>query len=156
LDSARFPRLPAQMAAEAADTTTVPEVLAEAVARGHWPLPEDEWPAAAAGEQRQGSAPLAPSTPPAATAPLLPRLVERECARLRPRLLRAPRGLVELPVPYRRAGMFSLLAALRLLSEVEEAGAGLLTAAPHLSTPVRIGLLVRARWFGRFSRTRPV
>ena len=42
----------------------------------------------------------------------------------------------------------SLLAALRLISEIEEAGAGVLTAPPHLSPATRVGLLARARWFG--------
>lgn len=95
--------------------------LGEAMAGGRCPPPEDAGVAAA---------------------------VERECARLRPRLLRAPRGLVELPAVYRRAGVFALLAALRLLSEIEGAGEDLLTAAPHLGTATRVGLLVRARWFG--------
>jgi hypothetical protein len=74
--------------------------------------------------------------------------IGRECARLRPRLLRAPRGLVELPTAYRRAGVFALLAALRLLSEIEELGPRLVAAPPHLGMTTRIGLLARARWFG--------
>jgi phytoene/squalene synthetase len=100
--------------------------LGAALARGRCPLPEDE---GLAGEA-------------------LAATVERECARLRPPLLRAPRGLVELPTAYRRAGVFSLLAALRLLSEIEESGAALITAPPRLSPATRIGLLLRARWFG--------
>jgi phytoene/squalene synthetase len=102
--------------------------LGAALARGRCPLPEDD------GEDLLGEA--------------LGAAIQRECARLRPRLLRAPRGLVDLPAAYRRAGVFSLLAALRLLSEIEEAGAGVLTAPPHLSPATRIGLLARARWFG--------
>jgi phytoene/squalene synthetase len=103
--------------------------LGESVARGHCPLPGDE--------------PLAPLEPAALGA-----AVESECARLRPALLRAPRGLVELPAAYRRAGVFALLVALRLLSEIEEAGAGVLGAPPHLGPATRVGLLARARWFG--------
>lgn len=116
--------------------------LGAAMAGGRCPLPEDEWPHQAAPAAR------AVAAAPAAAPPALIAAVQRECARLRPRLLRAPRGLVELPAAYRRAGVFALLAALRLLSDVEEAGAGLLAAAPHLGTATRIGLLVRARWFG--------
>jgi phytoene/squalene synthetase len=108
--------------------------LGAALARGRCPLPADE------GESLVDEA--------------LGEAVQRECARLRPWLLRAPRGLVELPVPYRRAGVFSLLAALRLLSDVEEAGARLLAAPPHLPPATRILLLARARWFGlRFGMT---
>ena len=102
--------------------------LGATLARGRCPLPADE------------GQPLA--------AEALGEAVQRECARLRPWLLRAPRGLVELPVAYRRAGVFSLLAALRLLSEIEEAGARVLSAPPHLPPATRIGLLARARWFG--------
>jgi phytoene/squalene synthetase len=102
--------------------------LGAALARGRCPVPEDEGLDVMAAD--------------------LGAAVQRECARLRPRLLRAPRGLIELPTAYRRAGVFSLLAALRLLSEIEEAGAGILGAPPHLSPAIRIGLLARARWFG--------
>jgi phytoene/squalene synthetase len=98
--------------------------LGASLARGRCPLPE--------GEGLDG--------------PVLTAAVERECARLRPRLLRGPRGLVELPAAYRRAGAFALLAGLRLLSLVEEAGPGLLAAPPRLSAATRIGLLARARW----------
>jgi hypothetical protein len=104
--------------------------LGPATARGRSPLPAEE-----DRESRK------------AAAADLGAAVARECARLRPRLLRAPRGLVELPAVYRRAGVFSLLAALRLLSEIEEAGARLLTVVPHLSATIRVGLLARARWF---------
>jgi phytoene/squalene synthetase len=102
--------------------------LGAARARGRCPLPADE-------EQ-----PLVGEA--------LGEAVQRECARLRPWLLRAPRGLVELPVPYRRAGVFSLLAALRLLSDIEEAGARVLSAPPHLPPATRVGMLAQARWFG--------
>lgn len=102
--------------------------LGAAMARGRCPLPADE------GETLVGEA--------------LGEAVQRECARLRPWLLRAARGLVELPVPYRRAGVFSLLAALRLLSDIEEAGAQVLSAPPRLPPATRLLLLGRARWFG--------
>jgi phytoene/squalene synthetase len=71
----------------------------------------------------------------------------RECGRLRSRLLSAPRGLVELPPRYRRAAVFSLLAAVRLLSRIEDGDAGLLLAPPRLGLASRLGLLVQARWF---------
>jgi phytoene/squalene synthetase len=102
--------------------------LGAALARGECLLPADE------GQLLAGEA--------------LGEAVKRECARLRPWLLRAPRGLLELPTAYRRAGVFSLLAALRLLSEIEEAGARVMSAPPHLPAATRIGLLARARWLG--------
>ena len=73
----------------------------------------------------------------------------RECRRLRSRLLRAPRGLVDLPRGYRHAAVFSLLAALRLLTEIEDPQTSFLAAPPHLGISSRIGLLLRARWVGR-------
>lgn len=73
----------------------------------------------------------------------------RECQRLRPRLLRAPRGLGDLSQGYRRAAVFSLLAALRLLTEIEDPAADLLKAPPRLGLGTRIGFLLRARWVGR-------
>jgi phytoene/squalene synthetase len=73
--------------------------------------------------------------------------VLRECARLRPRLLRAPRGLVEIPPGHRRAAIFCLLASLRLLTGIEDSGTALLTAPPQLGLFARLGLLTRARWF---------
>jgi hypothetical protein len=106
------------------------------------------------GLQRLGAATEPPHCPlPAATQRalvaeprrLLPE-VRQECARLRPRLLRAPRGLVELPAPYRRAGAFCLHVALRLLSELEEKGPAP-AARRRLGTLTRVTLLVRARWF---------
>jgi len=73
----------------------------------------------------------------------------RECQRLRSRLLRAPRGLAGLPQGYRRAAVFSLLAALRLLTEIEDEDRDLLKAPPRLGVGSRIGFLLRARWVGR-------
>src|SRR3954447_1074538 len=73
----------------------------------------------------------------------------RECPRIRSRLLRAPRGLVGLPHGYRRAAVFSLLAALRLLTEIEAPETDLLKAPPRLPLNSRIGFLLRARWVGR-------
>lgn len=73
----------------------------------------------------------------------------RECERLRPRLLRASRGLVDLPQGYRRAAVFSLLAALRLLTEIEDKDRDVLAAPPRLGVGSRIGFLLRARWVGR-------
>jgi hypothetical protein len=73
----------------------------------------------------------------------------RECRRLRTRLLRTPRGLADLPQGYRRAAVFSLLAALRLLTEIEDADRSLLAEPPRLGLGSRIGFLLRARWVGR-------
>lgn len=73
--------------------------------------------------------------------------VKRECERLRTRLLRAPRGLVELPSGYRRAAVFCLLASLRLLTGIEDSDAELLKNPPQLGVLSRLGLLTRARWF---------
>lgn len=70
--------------------------------------------------------------------------VHRECARLRRRLLRAPRGLVELPPGYRRAAVFCLLASLRLLTGLEEGGLEVLEKPPQLGVFARLGLLARA------------
>lgn len=78
------------------------------------------------------------------------RLVEaahRECARLRPRLLRAPRGLIDLPAGYRRGAVFCLLAALHLLAGIEESDEALLKEPPQLGVLARLGLLARARFF---------
>lgn len=72
---------------------------------------------------------------------------QRECLRLRPRLLRAPRGLLDLPAGYRRAAVFCLLASLRLLTQIEDGDAGLLATPPQLGVMSRLGLLARARWF---------
>jgi phytoene/squalene synthetase len=73
----------------------------------------------------------------------------RECPRIRSRLLRAPRGLAGLPSGYRRAAVFSLLAALSLLTEIEDPEVDLLKAPPRLRLGSRLGLLLRARWVGR-------
>ncbi|HYU32378.1 MAG TPA: hypothetical protein VEW48_09455 [Thermoanaerobaculia bacterium] len=80
--------------------------------------------------------------------------VHRECARLRPRLSSAPRGLVELPPGYRRAAVFCLLAALRLLAALEDGGPEILETPPQLGVLARIGLLARARWLSGKGRTR--
>ncbi|MEA2563201.1 MAG: Squalene/phytoene synthase [Acidobacteriota bacterium] len=72
---------------------------------------------------------------------------QRECLRLRPRLLRSPRGLLDLPAGYRRAAVFCLLASLRLLTQIEDGDAGLLQTPPQLGVMSRLGLLARARWF---------
>jgi phytoene/squalene synthetase len=71
-----------------------------------------------------------------------------ECERLRGRLLKAPRGLADLPAGYRRAAVFALLGALRLLTEIEDSSRDLLASPPRLGVASRLGFLVRARWFG--------
>lgn len=72
---------------------------------------------------------------------------KRECGRLRPRLLRAPRGLLDLPSGYRHAAVFCLLAALHLLTKIEQSGEELLRTPPQIGIVTRLGLLARARWF---------
>jgi phytoene/squalene synthetase len=73
--------------------------------------------------------------------------VHRECARLRSRLLRSPRGLLELPRGYRRLAVYSLLAALRLLSDIEMRDEATVLATPRrLGLATRLGFLLRARW----------
>lgn len=108
--------------------------LGEEVGSGRCPLPASEV-AAAAGQ------PFDPAQLLAAA--------RRECPRIRARLLRAPRGLIGLPHGYRRAAVFSLLAALRLLTEIEDPEVDLLKAPPRLGLGSRIGFLLRARWVGR-------
>lgn len=96
------------------------------------PLPESEVPEPFADEARD----------------TLLEAVRRECQALRPRLLAAGKALAHLPRPYRRAGVFLLLAGLRLLSAVEEADRELLEEAPRLGLFTRLGFLLRARWLG--------
>jgi phytoene/squalene synthetase len=106
-----------------------------------------------AEETRDRRCPL-PASEVTASGPLLDgeqiRLaVRRECPRIRSRLLRAPRGLAGLPHGYRRAAVFSLLAGLRLLTEIEDSEVDLLKTAPRLALSSRVGFLLRARWVGR-------
>jgi phytoene/squalene synthetase len=75
--------------------------------------------------------------------------VRRECPRIRARLLRAPRGLVSLPHGYGPATVFALLAALRLITEIEDPETDLLKAPPRLNLSARLSFLMRARWVGR-------
>ena len=60
----------------------------------------------------------------------------------------APRVAWRTSPPWRRVGTFSLLAALRLLTLIEDADARLLTEPPRLGVAARLGLLARARWLG--------
>jgi len=107
--------------------------LGDEVDRRRCPLPASEVPEGDAGRWDR-SALLAAA--------------RRECERLRGRLLKAPRGLADLPAGYRRAAVFALLAALRLLTEVEDSGRDLLASPPRLGVGSRLGFLLRARWFG--------
>jgi phytoene/squalene synthetase len=100
-------------------------------ARHRCPLPASELPP-------DFEAPAAPG--------LLLRAAQRECRLLRPRLLKAPRGLVELTARYRRAAVFALLAALKLLIRIEDGETELLREPPRLGLVSRLGLLARARW----------
>ena len=108
--------------------------LGEEIDRGRCPLPASE--VAAGDDGRFDRAQLLGAA-------------RRECRRLRSRLLSAPRSLVDLPSGHRRAAVFSLLAALRLLTSIEDPATELLEAPPHLGVGSRLGLLLRARWLGR-------
>ncbi|HTQ81278.1 MAG TPA: hypothetical protein VMM92_14870 [Thermoanaerobaculia bacterium] len=99
--------------------------------RHRCPLPESELPDAL-------STPLDPRQ--------LLRAAQEECRSLRRRLLKAPRGLVELTARYRRAAVFALLAALKLLILIEDGDTGLLSTPPRLGLLTRLGLLARARF----------
>ncbi len=79
----------------------------------------------------------------------LVKAAQRDCGRLRTRLLKAPRGLVDLPAGYRRAAVFCLLAALELLTQIEEGDTPLLKQPPQIKVMTRVGLLLRARWWSR-------
>jgi phytoene/squalene synthetase len=107
--------------------------LGEEVDRRRCPLPASEVPEGEPGQWDR--------TQLAASA-------RRECARLRGRFLKAPRGLADLPHGYRRAAVFSLLAALRLLTEIEDPERDVLAAPLRLGVGARIGFLLRARWVG--------
>jgi phytoene/squalene synthetase len=108
--------------------------LGEEIDRGRCPLPASE-------TAEEGDGKFDPVK--------LLEAVSRECRRIRSRLLRAPRGLVDLPAGYRHAAVFSLLAALRLLTEIEDPESRLLETPPRLGIGARVGLLIRARWVGR-------
>ena len=104
--------------------------LGEGVRQGRCPIPESE---------------LGPGT--VGATPALLSAVRRECARLRSRVLRSPRGLLDLPGGYRQAAVYSLLAALRLLTDVETREEATLLAPPRrLGVLSRVGFLLRARW----------
>jgi phytoene/squalene synthetase len=105
------------------------------IGRNRIPLAESELPDDWSGAGRGGPEPAQ-----------VVAAVQRECARLRPRLLRAPRGLVELPLGYRRAAIFCLLAALRLVTGIEDSERDLLRKPPQLGLLARLTLLGRARW----------
>jgi phytoene/squalene synthetase len=108
--------------------------LGEEIDRKRCPLPASEVP-----EEEDGRFDAAP----------LLEAARRQCRRLRASLARAPRGLAGLPGGYRRAGLFALLAARRLLAAIEDESRDLLAAPPRLGVGVRIALLLRARWVGR-------
>lgn len=72
--------------------------------------------------------------------------IRRECARLHHLLLRAPRSLTGVPAGYRRAAVYALHAAVRLLSVLEEEDLGWLEKPPRLGLGARLTFLLRARW----------
>lgn len=102
-----------------------------------------------AEETRERRCPLPASEVPGDDPDPMRLAVRRECPRIRSRLLRAPRGLAGLPHGYRRAAVFSLLAGLRLLTEIEDPEIDLLKTVPRLGLGSRVGFLLRARWAGR-------
>ena len=108
--------------------------LGEEIGRGRCPLPASEVPEGDDGRLDRGQVLAA---------------ARRECQRLRSRLMRTPRGLASLPRGYRRAAVFALLAALHLLSQIEEPERDLFTAVPRVGLGSRIGLLLRSRWVER-------
>jgi phytoene/squalene synthetase len=77
---------------------------------------------------------------------MLAKAVRSECDRIRPLLLRSARAIPDLPPAYRRCGKYLLLAGVRLLNLLEEAGAGLRLETPQLGAASRLALLMRARW----------
>jgi phytoene/squalene synthetase len=107
--------------------------LAVALAGNRWPLARTELPSTDAEPAR-----LSPAGILAA--------VGRERERLRPALLRGGRALAAVEPAHRRAAAYALLAALRLLDRLEDAGASLLTRPPRLGAATRVWLLLRARW----------
>jgi phytoene/squalene synthetase len=107
--------------------------LAGALTRNRWPLAASDLPA-------RDVEPV--DFPPAAALAA----VRRDCERLRPLLLGAPRALTGLDAAYRHAALFALLAALSLLARVEDSDASLLTRPPRLGAATRVLLLLRARW----------
>lgn len=115
------------------------QILGTEVGRNRWPVAVSELP-----EERIGRMALVDGRPDPAQ---LIEVVHRECARLRLRLMRAPRGLVELPPGYRRAAVFCLLASLRLLTGLEDGGPEVLRTPPQIGLGSRLALLSRARWF---------
>jgi len=72
--------------------------------------------------------------------------VHAECTRIRPLLLRSAQAVPDLPPDYRRCGKYLLLAGVRLLNLLEEAGADLRRDSPQLGAASRVSLLMRARW----------
>ncbi len=77
---------------------------------------------------------------------MLAKAVRSECDRIRPLLLRSAGAIPDLPPAYRRCGKYLLLAGVRLLNLLEEAGAGLRLETPQLGAASRLALLMRARW----------
>ncbi|MDI9630312.1 MAG: hypothetical protein QM311_02470 [Acidobacteriota bacterium] len=92
-----------------------------------------------------------PSILPAPPAVALATAVAAESRRLQPLLLRGARAVREVPLTFRRAGAFLVLASTRLLARVEEAGPSLLRRPPRLGASERLRLVLRSRW-GRLAR----
>jgi phytoene/squalene synthetase len=115
------------------------QVLGTEVGRNRWPVPVSELPDDRIARMAEVDGRPNPVQ--------LLEVVHGECARLRLRLMRAPRGLVELPAGYRRAAVFCLLAALRILTGLEDGGPEVLRTPPQIGLGDRLALLARARWF---------
>ena len=115
------------------------QVLGAEVVRNRWPVPVSELADARIARMARVDGRPDPVQ--------LLEVVHAECARLRLRLMRAPRGLVELPAGYRRAAVFCLLAALRILTGLEDGGPEVLRTPPQIGLGSRLALLARARWF---------
>lgn len=87
-------------------------------------------------------------TAPAAPGPPVSEPVAREAERLREILESASGSPATLPPPYRRCTRFLRSAGLRILSEIEKEGMGILETPPRLGLAERVGLLMAARILG--------
>ena len=80
------------------------------------------------------------------------RAITTECRRIRALLADSGQALSEAPPPLRPAAAYLWLAALRLLTDIEKRGVGILERPPRLGLLSRLGLLMRARFARGFRR----